>query len=196
MTKKLLLLDLDRTLLDTQRFIPDLWAHLADRYKANDGYEISRIPHWYRAMGGLHYYDLKLHIEESLGAPADEAVAAVTPELLKRDYAFSDVSELAAWRRNPDYEIGILTFGSVWTQQFKLRCIPAIADLPCHIVLESKGEFVTRHYAGRQGFLVDDRRNAGLPPGIREVWLDRDGTNRHPEGIITINSLTELGEVL
>ncbi|HKX73317.1 MAG TPA: hypothetical protein VJM32_04855 [Candidatus Saccharimonadales bacterium] len=196
MSKKLLLLDLDRTLLDTKRFMNELWTEISRQYNLDYDHEMSRVPHWYRSMDDYRYYDLRLHIQEGLALDPDVAVAAVTPALKKIDFLFPDVSELAEWRKHTDYELRIMTFGPRWVQEFKLAFMPELADIAADIILEPKGQFIARQYAGRQGMLVDDKRNADLPHGFREIWLDRDGTNQRPEGIITINSLTELREVL
>lgn len=195
MTKKLLLLDLDRTLLDTQRFMHDLWMELSRVYATDYDYQMARVPHWYRSMGDYRYYDLKLHIEEDLHVAADEAIGHIMPAMLKNDYLFDDAKALSDWQKM-GYDIRIMTFGPLWVQEFKLRCMPTLKDIPKDIILEDKGAFIARQYADREGFLVDDKRNVTLPKNIREVWLDREATNRNPEGIITINSLTELREVL
>lgn len=197
MKPNVLFLDLDRTLFDTARFMPVLWHALAKRYGLDYDHCMALVPQFYRALGDYRYYDLKIHLQEGLGIDPDEAIEAVTPELASYDFMFPDAAELLEWQKT-HYEIRVLTFGPEWVQRFKLRFAPDIAHLPCDMILEPKSDFIAREYAGRRGLLVDDRRNPHLPPGFTEVWLDRERTmqNGQESGIVCINSLTQVKELL
>lgn len=198
MKPKLLLLDLDRTLFDTARFMPALWRALAAHYTLNYEHQMALVPQFYRSMGDYRYYDLKLHLQDGLGLDPDQAIGAVTPVLQKQDFVFPDAIHIAEWQSRPNYDVRILTFGPLWVQEFKMRFAPKIAALPIDIVLEPKNKFIARQYPGRTGFLVDDKRNPNLPQGFTEVWLDRDHTMQFAQesGIICINSLTQIRELL
>lgn len=198
MARKVLFLDLDRTLLDTPHFMQSLWREIAKAYNAGLEHQMAQVPHWYRAVGDYHYYDLRMHLQEGMGLDPDAVLAKITLALQKEDFLYPDASELAAWLERADYEVRVLTFGPPWVQQFKISLVPAIAKLPCDMILEAKKAFIAREYAGRQGLLVDDKRNPGLPDGFTEVWLNRDSDMDIVKeyGIITIKSLTQVRELL
>jgi phosphoglycolate phosphatase-like HAD superfamily hydrolase len=197
MKPRILLLDLDRTLFDTARFMPAMWQAIAAQYSLNYEHQMALVPHFYRAMGDYRYYDLKVHLQD-LGMDAEEVIDKVTPVLQKQDFIFPDVSELKEWQKRPDYEIRVLTFGPEWVQSFKLRFAPEIAQLPLDMILEPKNEFIARTYPRQGGLLVDDKRNPQLPPSFKEVWLNRDHTmqNAQESGMICINSLNQVKDLL
>lgn len=196
--KKLLLLDLDRTIFDTATFMRVLWTALAAEYNADYDREMARVPSFYRAVGDYRYYDLQLHIQEGLGENADEAMRAVSPILTQQDFAFADLSELGTWLAHPDYEVRVLTFGPEWVQRWKLVFMPMVKDVPIDITLEPKEAYIAREFAGRTGFLVDDRLTHSLPDGFTEMYITRESTiqNSQEDGIIYINSLTQVREYL
>lgn len=199
MTKKILFLDLDRTLFDTDYFMQSLWGEIAARYNINKEHELARTPEWYRAMGEYRYYDLREHLEQGIGLNPDDVVSAVTPALSKLDFLYADVADvLALQKEHADYEFRVLTFGPEWVQKLKLQFVPAIRDLACDIILLAKNEFIAAQYPGVHGYLVDDKRNRGLPGGVKEVWINRTETLQSLQkyDILAINSLTQIKGLL
>lgn len=198
MTNKILFLDLDRTLFDTTRFMRDLWQAIGQIYNVNPQHQLAELPEWYHQMGELRYYHFEEHVQAVLHQNADQVATAVRPLLADKNFLYPDVAELSKWQKRADYQIRILSFGGDWFQKFKISFCPDIADLPRDIILEAKNIFIARTFAGAQGFLVDDKRNPDLPPGFTEVWIDRqsDVQKIKKDGIIIINSLTQVQEVL
>lgn len=193
--KKLLLLDFDRTLFDSDAFINKLWQIISTKYKLDFTDMLAEMPKFYHAVGELRYYDFALHLQEATGQSVEESIGGIRPEMAKTQYQYSDV-EPTLHQLSQEFEIRILSFGQPWFQNLKMSFTHIASDLPRDIILSAKNEFIADHFAGRQGALVDDKRNSELPKGFTEIWLNRDSKESEPDSIITINSLKQLPEVL
>jgi cation diffusion facilitator CzcD-associated flavoprotein CzcO len=98
----------------------------------------------------------------------------------------------------PPGDVRILTFSAEWFQKFKLSLVPQLASLPYDIIQEAKGAYIAEHFPQAQGWLVDDKLDTDLPPGIRAIWLDRSKAMdiERQNDIIIVNSLKHVKEVL
>jgi hypothetical protein len=196
-TKQILFVDFDSTLFNTKDYMLSTWQAVAAHYGLDVAHEMARVPEFYRQIGDLRTYYFDDHIHDVLpGEPLDN-IARVAYEALKdRDFLYSDAQEIFTWR-TLGCEVRILTFAEPWTQHLKFNLVPAFDEFPRDIVLEEKGQFIARTFPGVRGWLVDDRINNGLPEGVKGVWLNRAGLpNTSRNDIITINSLTQVQEVL
>jgi hypothetical protein len=196
MTKPILFVDFDRTLVKTDRLIAASWQTIEKTYGIDTTSVLATLEDHYVHVGDLRYYHLDKHIEASLRRPADEVAAAIYPTLQKQDFAYADAKEIFAWQDK--YEVRILTFGAEWYQRFKLGLVPQFQNIPTDIILRPKGEFIAEQFGNRTGWLVDDKYNGGMPPGFTEIHLVRSSslTNENKSGIIIINSLNALKELL
>lgn len=193
--KKLLLLDFDRTLFSTDFFIENLWRVIAKKYDLNYLDIMAEIPKFYHARGELRYYDFVFHFQDAIGKTVEESIESIRPELANISYQYEDAEKMIQEIGN-EFEMRILSFGETWFQNFKMSFSHIASDLPRDIILAAKNDFISSHFANRQGALVDDKRNSDLPKEFTEIWLKRDGDKPKQGSIITINSLTQLPEVL
>lgn len=198
MSRKVLLLDLDRTLLDTNKFLQAFWQAMAHAYGVDAEHEMAMVPEWYHAIGEYRYYDLKMHLEQGLGKNAEEVVETLRPQLQGQDFLYPDVQEMAKWQEHKEYEIRVVTFGPQWVQLLKLQFTPSLAHLPSDIMLESKSAYIARNFADATGFLVDDKRNSHMPNNIKQLWLVRDKSVQDmlDKETVIIHSLTQVEEAL
>jgi hypothetical protein len=196
MSKPLLFVDFDRTLIETDRLIAASWKAIEHLYKVDVTAVLATLEDHYVHVGDLRYYNFDQHIESTLHQPADDVSAAIYPILQKENFVYDDAEEIFNWQNK--YEVRILTFGASWYQRFKLGLAPQFKDIPADIMLRPKGEFIAEHCRGRTGWLVDDKYNGGMPPGFTEIHLVRSSsfTKEMKGDIITINSLRSLKELL
>jgi hypothetical protein len=197
MSRRIIFVDLDRTIFDTARFMPDVWHTVADLYDVDAERELQHVPDWYESVGDLYHYPFPAHFEAVTGVSADDAKSELHRRLRGRDYAFSDTIAMRDWKKR-GYEVRILSFGARWFQDFKLSFLPDFHE-PRDIILEAKGPFIAKNFPDAVGFMVDDKRNPDLPPAVHEVWLDRAGTSLgkpKEDAIITISSLEQVEELL
>jgi hypothetical protein len=197
MSRRIIFVDLDRTIFDTNQFMVSLWEAASQLYPNTDVvYEVSRIREWYRAVGDLQYYLFDQHLHHATGAAFEKIAPELRRRLQHEQFAFPDTAAITSWAAH-GYDVRILSFGAQDFQAFKLSLIPQF-DQPRDIILEAKGAFITEHFPGVTGFMVDDKRNLSLPAGVREVWLRRAGEQdiNKESDMITIKSLKEVEELL
>lgn len=195
MTRKVLFLDLDRTLFNTDLFIKEFWHAAATLYNFDPIHQLTQVASWYEPVGDFGYYSVEDHVRAVVGKTAAEVGQAVRPMLKATNFAYPDTAEITAWQARGDYELRILTFGGEWLQKYKLSLTPTLNSLPYDIILVAKGDFIAKNFTDAQGFLVDDKRGNGLPPNFKEIWINRVTDMKIPE-TITIHSLTEVKGVL
>lgn len=195
MTRKILFLDLDRTLFDTDLFVKEFWHAAAKLYNFDPIHQIAQLSSWYKPVGDFGYYSVEDHVRAALGKTAAEVGEAVRPILQNTHFAYPDTSEIPTWQARGDYELRILTFGGEWLQKYKLSLTPTLNGLPYDIILVAKGDFIAKNFTDAQGFLVDDKLGNNLPPTFKQIWINRITDMKNP-GIITVQSLTQVQEAL
>jgi hypothetical protein len=174
-----------------------VWQAISRHYKINVAQAKAEIPHFYEYIGELRYWDFHQQLSQQFGFDPDEVITSVRPDLEREDFLYPDTKEFLALQ-GPNRQLHILTFGEEWTQRAKLSLSPALAGLPCDIILEAKGDYIAQHFSDVQGWLIDDKLNSHMPSHIRSVWLDRasDMEIHKKDDIIIVNSLKHVQEVL
>lgn len=196
---KLLLVDFDRTLFDTDQFSQAWWQWLAKTYKVDAARELGRFEDFYTYVGEWRNYDFFAHIGDlSLPQPVDEVLAAGRHALRGRDFRYADSSVVD--RLHAPRDVELVTFGNAPYQQYKLSFCPMYDEgWVKHIIEEEKGDFIARTYGGRPTILVDDKMLAGSLPVTSEfIHLDRaqDRPVVIHDTYRSINSLNELEALL
>lgn len=195
--KPLLLLDLDRTLLDTDRFT-DLVArqvftltgtrHNPRHYHNGDGCN-------YEAFTAAMETPPCLFEQAVRRAAKTSLLTLLYPDvwpLLSRPGRVADTS----------IDIAILTFGNTQYQKLKISSLPPLTPLPAHITQEPKRDYIARNFPNRAGWLVDDKPNQNLPDGWGEIHLDRGdrqlvfGPKRAAPGTARICGLGQIGAAI
>ena len=171
----LLVLDLDYTLFDTDRFVQDLAVLVAGEVGIAAGDYLLQIPDYYEHSGEhLAHYQFSRHLG-ALGLHEQFLERKITPALTGRDYTYTDVDVSVRAFLRDGYDVRILTYGEQRYQQLKLRCAGIAGQLAADIILESKGAYIARRFAGRAGAIVDDKQITDLPAGVQAVYIDRTG---------------------
>jgi hypothetical protein len=195
MSRRIIFVDFDRTLFRTDFLFTKLWEAVAELYPQADVLKANaEIGQWYEIIED-HYkhYLFPQHLLHATGVDFEEAQPLLLKRLSQYDFLYPDVHAANEWPK-AGYEVRILTFGGEPFQKFKLKLAPQCKQ-PHDIILEPKGIFLARHYMDVEGFMVDDKRNPGLPQNIKEVWLSRK-SKATEDAIITISSLEQMQEFL
>jgi hypothetical protein len=195
MSRPIIFVDFDRTLFQTDALFPLLWDTVGELYPQADIQTAkNEVGKWYEIIeGDYKHYLFPQHLLHVTGANFDQAEPLLLERLSKHDFTYPDVGVINHWPAK-GYDVRILTFGGEPFQKFKLKLTPQFIE-PRDIILEPKGTFLAHHYPDAAGFMVDDKRNPGMPATIKEVWLNRQGKTAE-DAIITISSLEQLEEFL
>ncbi len=200
--RQLVLVDLDRTLFDLDKFFTTIWRTLGDMYgfNAQDALDHMR-EFYYRPKDGYHgTYAFGNHLHVFVPDADEHATIQLLVDRLRgTSFLFDDASVLFEWAKR--FDVRILSFGESHIQEFKLAFCPELAVIPTELIMERKTEYIAEHYAGRHGFLVDDKLELGLPEGMRQIWIVRDPhdprlENKPKSDIILVNSLKQANEFL
>ncbi len=172
-TPPVLLLDVDRTLLDTSA-----WCRLVARtlYPDSADAALSAFTRSGTGHGLTHTFDLDA-AAAALGCAAADLIARIDAEVDGRACCYPDTGPLLAAVAREHVEAALCTFGDRRWQAVKLRSC-GLNQLPAHIVGEPKRYAIARTYPGRTGWLVDDKPGQHLPDGWTEILLDRHGNHR------------------
>jgi len=195
-----LLLDLDRTLLDTDRFYNAVWTFLEAKYQVDLPAELARAKSFFHYQGELYDYDFRTHLR-SLGLDPEQIKKQFLDHYGEESFVFPDAQ--AALALQSDYTLEILTYGSNWYQLFKLAACAELAALKMTIILESKAVYLQHKYLVGRTILVDDKPLAGYsdvewPEHVEFIWLNRaldQPVLRSNKGV-AIKSLIQLKSVL
>lgn len=179
--------DLDRTLLDTNRFIRLLLGMVIEIPRIED--EVVRIEKEFIAgEGNLRRYRVWEHFAD-LGVSQDEVLALEKPMQAQGGLLYSDAVPAMEYlaRRYPVTKI--LTFGEWAFQAFKLRCLPELAGYEAEIVEEHKGRRLS--LVNGPSVLLDDKNISGLPDSTTLLHLDRSAPAvvRNSDRHVTIPNL-------
>ncbi|MBC7512055.1 hypothetical protein H7142_00125 [Candidatus Saccharibacteria bacterium] len=182
MPRPLLLIDLDRTLFDTDKFIVAIWDFAEVYYGISADKERARASNYYDHYGDMYDYKFFDHLQAVAGSgySRSEFIAAAAAKL-SGNFLYDDATIEVI-----DLIDAIVTFGNRDYQTFKLLLCPQLASIERHFLLEPKGQYIRRIFA-QPTLLVDDKH---LDGEIHEpcVFVRIDRTSRiakSNQGIIT-----------
>lgn len=180
MEKPILFIDLDRTVLDTDKFYAIMVRALSDM----TGTAIETIDKIYKshAKGSyvgdlLHYHDFMGIINE-LGVEFEQIRARVLVDTENIDLLCTDAQPLISWAGvQSKFEPMLLSFGAPEIQRLKAECCKQLNTLVLHTTLIKKYDYISQNFPGRSGTLVDDKADQRLPDGWTELNIDRSALN-------------------
>ena len=135
-------------------------------------------------FGPANDYDFFEHIAR-IGLNADEVEALILDNIGGNHLLRPGVEDFLEIQERKNTDRHIVTLGEDRYQRVKIKCAPALAGLSIHTLLEPKAEFITRKFAGRQGYLIDDAEVNGLPVGIVHLQVVSRKTKRAIDGAFT-----------
>lgn len=166
-----LLLDLDRTLFDTDLFVGTVWSWLGKTYGVDVQAASAGRSSYYHYVDDMYDYDFFRHITD-LGIDKQDVIKYARHEL-KTSFIFPDVEPFLEF--TSDLDRAILTFGNEPYQSFKLSFCPQLLDLSVNMTLEHKSAYIQAHWPGSPTVLIDDKLLAGtLPDTTRFIQLNRE----------------------
>ncbi|MGH7158263.1 MAG: hypothetical protein ACREGD_04325 [Candidatus Saccharimonadales bacterium] len=178
-----LLLDLDRTVFDTNAFMHDVAAALGSGFGVDAASFSQQIPQFYvQGQGNLQHYDLFGHMA-SLGLATDQAKAHLLEALVGNNYVYDDVPpflDFLAQTVQPAVK-EIWTHGEQNCQELKYALAPELGGLALVTMLGSKAQNLNVRFPGQTVMIFDDKKIEGLQPSSRHVLVARD-TDPLPEG--------------
>jgi hypothetical protein len=183
----LILCDFDRTLFDTDQFFLEIWQLAGKMYEIDDEWERSQAPDFFTKYGDAYDYRFFEHLKRAAGQQLsiphfiNEARKAFSDKFLYDDATNHVITMIDE----------IVTFGGTEYQTFKLGLCPSLDAIPRRIILEPKGEYITKNYT-QPTILVDDKLLEGtLQFPARFIRIDRSLASENSSiGIIT--SLSDL----
>lgn len=186
-----ILVDFDVTLFKTHEWMHDLWTEFAARTGlsyADVGADGQRF-HVDPVLGG---YDFNAHCD-SYGLDRTLMWRRVEEMARSKDYLYDDSPAFIQQLQDAGYRPAILSFGERDFQTVKIlptlgrlsgikdREAASGSELPFTVVMEKKGDYIAREYAGEQGVLVDDVPDQNLPGGFSEIHIDRHSDQQKHE---------------
>lgn len=177
-----LVVDLDRTLFDTNRFTHDVAETLEAAFHINARHFIHDIPNHYLQTGAnLRTYDLFAHTAH-LALDADAVEHCLLSTLPARatppsGYMYPDAPGFISFlQAAPEVQnLSILTYGDTRTQRIKFTLSQAVLGaIPSVITQSPKDVYLrTQHESGR-GIIIDDKHIENLPPNFTHIFIDRE----------------------
>jgi hypothetical protein len=144
MSKRLYLLDFDRTLFDNHRFFEDFKSALNRTHKLDLGEFTRTWEAYYEPEAGG--YNPHRHHQDLLGLTPDELDEVITSELGHTNYLFPDARQwLSRHMPNPDEDLIVVTMGHPRYQKLKFSHTPDIKPLRKVVVRTNKGAIIRRH---------------------------------------------------
>lgn len=175
-SKFVVVIDLDKTLFPTWKFIDELARELETTLDI-DG-------EWFRwhvhdshtpGVDGLRYYDFFAQLE-ALGLSGDEVEAHVLKYMSGKDYVYEDVPAFLSFLRQdvrPD-NIILLTYGERRFQKLKFNCASSLKELDFVATLEPKRNYFYANLKEDRGIVIDDKVISGLPDNFSQFKLTRN----------------------
>ncbi len=200
MKKPILLLDLDRTLFNTEYFTKTLWSFMVAAYNIDLNAELEKAKKFYHYSGEMYDYDFRQHIR-SLGLDPEVVKEVFLDQYRHETFIYDDTKEVLGLGQ--EYDIRLLTYGGEWYQLFKIATCSELSHVPVDIVLEQKADYLRNRYVKDDVTLVDDKllteySGAEWPAHVQFIWLNRELV--HPieahDNYIAIQSFTQLRKAL
>lgn len=198
MIKPYLLLDLDRTLFKTDEYWQDFAKALARSLGVPDGTYSGGYDEFLVGEGRLQMVDYS-KILAATGAKHDIIRKNLTEICAKNQYLYDDAQRLLSnlGTLQQVYEVQIITFGENDYQNLKLSLLPELKNIPKHIIQELKTDYISTHFNGGVGMLVDDKYGQDLPAGWAEIHLKRQQKYEKPATLeSSVYEITSLDDVL
>lgn len=200
MTKndKLILVDFDRTLFETSKFLTSWWGWLAKQYNLDTTKEIGRIEEYFNYVGDWRNYNFLQHIEDlRLGEDIETIMARALTDLVDEQFLFADAQAiLDLYTRR---QVEIITFGNKPYQSYKMSFCSELDGWTRHIVGEEKGDYIARKFGSQPIILIDDKDLASkLPSNVEFIRLERkqEASIVRRDGHVSINSLNYVEELI
>lgn len=171
MTYERVLLDLDRTLLDTDAVTAAVLHALHTLYGLPEAELTQEVPTYYVGAGNLRYYDFFTHITAK-GIDPLEAVTKIRATLAGKDFLYPDAHALLNFLAHAPQQVSVVSYGPANYQDFKFSLVPELQHMPFVTVLELKSAYLAR-LAAAPTLLVDDRVVAPLPGWCDQFIIDR-----------------------
>jgi FMN phosphatase YigB (HAD superfamily) len=210
MKNHLYVLDLDRTLFNTDRFANDLIALLSKQFGIDAAAYRQEMGQYFDPV--TEAYDFYRHATTATGASPGELNTAIQAGLPSQSYVYEDVAPWLAHHQQAGMEIVVMTTGHRSFQQLKLDYSPELAKLPHIITPHNKGAVLKQYLANTQSaselpltqynrvILVDDNpitfEGLGRTSRIAAYQLarltERYSQTAVPAGVQRIISLKEL----
>lgn len=171
----MLLIDLDHTLFRTGTVF---WQDFALAFARAAGEPDDMLLDGYEAYtvgeGRLRHTDYQRMLSD-YSIANDDVIRELDEISAGKNYLHADALELLDRLTvlKARYDVAVLTFGDPDFQSLKLRLVPELDQIPRYIVQELKADFIAREFYDRVGILIDDKPDQHLPPGWREVHIDR-----------------------
>ena len=174
------LVDLDRTLLDTDEYTRMLWQHVKDYVDTSVDIqrEFGRVRGHYVTLGGHGTYSFENHLREVLGKQASvkAALAVLDKHFINAEECLYPYAKEALDYLASGGEVSILTFGLEAYQQAKLRRLPSLHDVPATIIQQDKSVYIQSHFEG-EVTLIDDKEHAMTRKNHTHVLVDHNNTS-------------------
>ncbi len=198
MTRPLVALDLDDTLLQNRAMIHGIWQVVAQNFaekQIDPSVAYDNLHDFYRQTApGMKAYDFDAHLE-SYGIEVAAAYRAVKISALADGrYEVAGVASfLANLRQFAD--VLVLTYGFDGYQRLKASLCPSLTDVDIITTLDAKSNSLTSLSDVR--YMVDDRLVPDLPDGVQFVMVSLVGKPVDPEAPQPVfTSLKNVGEFL
>ena len=188
------MVDLDRTLFDTDRFVDWVWQVIAKEYKIDTEYERQRAELFYSYYEDWYDYQFFDHIASisTIDSSQDEFERRVRSH--QRDnFLFTDALETLSLYDE------IITFGNQPYQRFKLSMCPELHAIPATIITEMKANYIKHHYRAPVVLIDDKNLSDELPDWARFFLVDRTQQQamiQHSADFTSMSSLRELIRLL
>lgn len=178
--RKMLLLDLDRTLIRTDVLNSTVHTAIAGQYPITIAQLHDEAPNYFvrpdTTDPSAYYYPLFQHLKEGHNIAPDEVRQIIGCELLDTEFMYDDVPVLLkALEHRDDIEKRILTFGDPPSQELKYNLCPALGSLVM-ICMQTpdKGIYIrTNTTEDDYVMIVDDKIVRDLPSWCTGVHIDR-----------------------
>ena len=193
MSELAVIIDMDKTVFKTGQFVIDLAQALEAGFGINAKWFCDQISDAHiQGIGNLRHYDFFDQIQ-SFGLDADEVEAHILKTLGIRNYTYDDVEPFLDFLTadvQPDQSV-ILTYGEARFQRLKYKCAPVLGSLSIAATLQPKGPYITEHFSGYQGVIIDDKVIKDLPGNFSHIWLTRNNTPSAGESYSSLTTLQE-----
>lgn len=187
--KPLIILDLDKTIFNTELFWQDTVGSLNNITKQI--YQPDDLANKYSSYykDGSHYLDFnKLLIDNN--TKVDMVIKNIISFNYKKDYILPDARFLLRFLDDNKYDVQILTIGDTLHQKLKYLFCPELNKYKLNIISYAKHKFINNNYSNDFGVLIDDKPNQMLRENWHEVYINRQPNANN--NLINVNNTSEI----